>query len=209
MSKDDYRKGQRTRNWCFIVYPDSAPADWRSLLDATMVPWIESPHHDADENADGDQKKPHWHVMMMFDSTKTYAQAHEISCTVNATIPQKVASPKGLVRYMIHMDNPEKAQYDRDSIIGHNGADIDSYFAMSASTRYALIGEMQTWVTDNLITELYMLRSYAQHHRHDWHQLLCDNSNNVMDTYIRSARSHLRELSSAGMPTVLMTFENK
>jgi hypothetical protein len=189
--KDENRKGQRTRNWTFIVYPDSAPEEWRTILDKECVPWIESPLHDADENADGEQKKPHWHVMLVYESIKAFNQVHDVSSSINATIPQKVASPKGLVRYMIHMDNPEKNQYNRDLIVGHCGADVESYFAMTASTRYMLIGEMQDWVYENRVTELFILRNHAKHNRQDWFQLLCDNSNSVMDSYIRSIRNYI------------------
>ena len=30
---DKKRAGQRTRNWTFIVYPESAAENWRELLD--------------------------------------------------------------------------------------------------------------------------------------------------------------------------------
>ena len=52
----------KTRAWTFIVYPDSAPDDWRDILDDLHIPWCESPLHDKDQNPTGEQKKAHWHV---------------------------------------------------------------------------------------------------------------------------------------------------
>ena len=42
-------KDGRARAWTFLVYPDSAPENWRDILDTTVcVPWVESPLHDPD-----------------------------------------------------------------------------------------------------------------------------------------------------------------
>ncbi|MDU7039740.1 MAG: Rep family protein, partial [Lactococcus lactis] len=62
------KKDTRTRNWTFFVYPESAPSNWREILDSYHVPWIESPLHDKDVNSDGEIKKAHWHVLLMFSS---------------------------------------------------------------------------------------------------------------------------------------------
>ena len=62
----------KTRAWTFIVYPDSAPSDWRDIIDDLHIPWVESPLHDRDQNPMGDQKKPHWHVLIYSDGPKTF-----------------------------------------------------------------------------------------------------------------------------------------
>ena len=56
---DKKRAGQRTRNWTFIVYPESAAENWRELLDEEHLEWIESPLHDRDVNATGEPKAPY------------------------------------------------------------------------------------------------------------------------------------------------------
>ena len=40
----------KKRNWTFLVYPESAPADWVSKLQATGLPVAISPLHDKDIN---------------------------------------------------------------------------------------------------------------------------------------------------------------
>lgn len=58
-------KDTRVRNWSWIVYPESAPENWRQLLDETGEKWIESPLHDKDINETTDEiKKPHWHIII-------------------------------------------------------------------------------------------------------------------------------------------------
>ena len=60
------------------MYPESAPEDWREKLTAQFVPAFISPLHDSDLNPTGEQKKAHYHVIIMFDSVKTVEQAKEI-----------------------------------------------------------------------------------------------------------------------------------
>ena len=32
----------RARNWSLVVYPESAPENWRDILDDYHIPWVES-----------------------------------------------------------------------------------------------------------------------------------------------------------------------
>src|SRR5690625_5484226 len=77
-------------------------------------------------NTDDTHKKAHYHVLFMFDGVKSYNQVKSIADSVNAPIPQIVGSAKGLTRYMLHLDNPDKAQYDSSDLQAFNGTDIRS-----------------------------------------------------------------------------------
>lgn len=189
MTKRRKDKDERTRNWTFVVYPESAPEDWREIIDDLHVPWIESPLHDKDVNPDGEIKKPHWHVMIMFSSNKSYNQIREITMKLRSPNPQKVANAKGMVRYFAHLDNPEKFQYDKTEIIEHAGADVSPYLAVTSAERYELIREMMSFVKEKKIIEMKDLLDYAMNERFDdWFPLLCDNSAYIMDSYIKSNR---------------------
>lgn len=144
-------QNNRARTWTFIVYPESVPDNWRELLDNYHIPWVESPLHDKDINPDGTVKKPHWHVILLFDGQKSYEQVKEITDSLNAPIPQKTANTKGLVRYLIHMDNPEKYQYKQEEIVCHGGAEVEQYFALSASSRNAVLRELMEFISDSQI----------------------------------------------------------
>ncbi|WP_127836274.1 replication protein [Enterococcus faecium] len=180
-------KDERTRNWTFVVYPESAPENWREFLDELHVPWVESPLHDKDVNPDGELKKPHWHVLIMFSGKKTYDQIREITQKLRSPNPQKCANAKGMVRYFAHMDNPEKFQYAKSDIIAHGGAEIASYLSVTSAERYELIREMMSFVDSKNITEIKDLIDYAMSERFDdWFPLLCDNSAYIIGQYIKS-----------------------
>lgn len=189
-SKTTGKRDERIRNWTFVLYPESAPVDWRDILDEEHIAWIESPLHDQDINADGEPKKPHWHILLLYEGKKSYEQIKEITDKLNATIPQKAASVKGLVRYMAHLDNPEKVQYDRTAIIGHGGADVAEYLRPTSSSRYQLIAEMMDFVKEQNIFEMEDLLYYARTERFDdWFPLLCDNSAYIMSALLKSRRN--------------------
>ena len=177
---DEKRKDTRTRMWTFVLYPESAPADWRDQIDDYHMQWIESPLHDADMNADGTPKKPHIHILLLYESHKTYEQVLEVTQKVNATVPQKCHAARGLVRYMAHLDNPEKAQYDRALIRGHGGADVGEYLKLSSSESMELQKEIIRFVIDNDLTEYVDLVTYALENRQDWfEELTCRSFNAV------------------------------
>lgn len=187
--KKSRMKDERARNWTFILYPESSPQNWRGIIDDEHIPWVESPLHENDNNEDGTPKKHHFHILVLFEGKKNFEQVKELTDRLNATIPQKTASAKGLIRYMAHLDNPKKYQYDKSMIIGHGGVDVGEYLKPTNSSRYQLIGEMRQWVDDNACTEFFILFDYAADKRFDdWFPLLCDNSAYIMGEYIKSRR---------------------
>ena len=165
---------KRGRNWTIIVYPDSAPDDWRDLLDKYHIPWIESPLHDKDTNPDGTVKKAHWHVLLLFDGNKSYQQVKDITAKLNTVNPQRVESARGMVRYMVHLDNPEKYQYDVKDIKAHGGADIDTLMKPTATNRLQTLKEIITYIHDNQVTNFMDLLMYAIKNNDDWFNIMAD-----------------------------------
>ena len=180
-------KDQRARTWTFVVYPESAPENWRDILSDYHIPWVESPLHDKDVNPDGEVKKAHWHIILFFDGKKSFEQVQEITEALNAPIPQKTANAKGLVRYLIHMDNPEKYQYKRDEIVCHCGAEIDEYFALSSSSRRAVLRERMEFILDSKIESFASFLRYCLSTGQDeWFDIAANNNTLVIKAAIDS-----------------------
>ena len=175
------------------MYPESAPENWRDVLDDYHIEWAESPLHEYDTNPGGELKKAHWHIVLAFDGPKSYEQVVEILDPLNCPIPQRCHSLKGAVRYFAHLDNPEKFQYPVSAIVGHGGFDVTAALAPSSSERYTLISEMVAFVKSEGITEFQDLMDYAvANERESWFPLLCDSCAFVMQQYIKSQR-HRKE----------------
>lgn len=192
MSEKKATADGRARIWACIVYPESAPTNWRSILDDEHIEWAESPLHDSDVNeGTGELKKAHWHIVLAFDGKKSFDQVSSLVAPLNGTLPQVCHSLKGSVRYFAHLDNPEKFQYSPSDIIGHGGFDVSSALAPNSAQRYLLIREMKDWCWREGITEFSDLLDYAsEYHFDDWFPLLCDSCTMVMREYLRSRRFH-------------------
>lgn len=174
----------RTRNFATVVYPESAPDNWKEILFSHCVPAFISPLHDKDINPTGEPKKPHYHVMLMFDGKKSIEQVTEIFSSINGVGCEIVKSVRGYARYLCHLDNPEKHQYDVAEVaclasdyLGTIGLAIDKYHA---------IGEMQDFCDRYNIISFYVLTKYARAHRPDWHRILCDCGAIFMREYLNS-----------------------
>ena len=187
------KKDVRTRVWTFILYPESAPENWIDILIDMHLEFVVSPLHDQDRDATGELKKPHWHVMLMFAGVKSYEQVKEITEKVNGTIPERCHNAKAMVRYMAHIDNPDKAQYKIEDIRAYGGVDLQELLRPTSSERYSMIKEMIDFVRQENIIELQDLIDYAIQERYDdWFPLLCDSCTYVINQYIKSLRHRVK-----------------
>lgn len=180
-----YGKG-RSRNFVTVVYPESAPENWRETLGGECVPAFISPLHDSDVNADGAPKKAHWHVMLMFDTVKTQAQAGEICASIGGVGCQRVSSIRSMARYLCHLDNPDKHQYAPEHVVQLGGADYIGTIGL-ASDKYKAIREIIAHCRETGIICYADLLEYAAVNREDWFRVLCDNGTVVVAHYLKSA----------------------
>lgn len=146
-------KNVKKRNWAFVLYPESAPADWREQLQKTGLPCAISPLHDRDVNATGEPKKPHYHVMVFYQGPTSYNVVKRLTDGLNQPIPQVVEQVRGYYRYLTHMDNPEKAQYSPSEITTLNGFDIGDYVDMSKSEVTKALRALMEYIQDNDLME--------------------------------------------------------
>jgi choline dehydrogenase-like flavoprotein len=134
-----------------------------------------------------------------------YEQVLEVVAPLNGSIPQRCHNARAQVRYMAHLDNPEKFQYSVSDIRPHGGVDLAEMLRPCSSERYTLIGEMMERVKLNGVTEFADLIDFALvEHPDDWLPLLCDSCAIIMSTYITSCRYRAearRQQKTAAPPT--------
>lgn len=181
------------RNWAFVIYPESMPTDWFDRLEKTGLPFAISPLHDKDVDPTGENKKPHYHVICQYTNTTTQKNVKENVCDiVNGTLPIKLESIKGMYRYHLHLDNPDKYQYDDRDRTFINGFDISSVEALTKTEVDKIIKEILSLIYDNDIKEYSDLLDL----------LLQNDLNNMLDvasshtilfnTYITSRRNSIK-----------------
>ena len=187
----------RARNFATVVYPESAPEGWLDKLTELMIPSFVSPLHDKDENPGGEQKKPHHHVIVMFEGKKSIEQIQEIFDTIGGVGLEVVKSIRGYARYLCHLDNPEKAQYSPDEVRSFCGADYMGTIGLPID-KYKSIGEMMDYIVDSEVTAYADLLIYARQFRPDWFRVLCDNGSYVIKEFIKSYSWKLRNVPGNG-----------
>ena len=185
MATEKSRGAGRTRNYACMVYPDSAPADWITSLASAKVPVFISPLHDKDVNPNGEPKKPHYHVLVMFDSVKTKKQAEELFKTFGGVGCEVVKSQRAYARYLCHLDNPEKASYSLDDVLAYGGADYLATIG-TAADKAKSIREMIQYIEENDITCFSDLAMYSSIERSDWFDTLINSGAYFIKEYIKS-----------------------
>jgi len=158
---EEKKKEVKKREWTFVIYPESAPSDWRDLIRQRGLVAAASPLHDKDINADGTPKKPHHHVIVVYDGPTTFSNVSALSVgELNGTIPKVLDSPRGMYTYFTHEDNPEKAQYDKKDIEHFNNFNITDLCMLKNSEIFEIKKRVIDFIDDNDIIEYADLIRY-------------------------------------------------
>lgn len=178
-------KDGRGRNFATVVYPESAPENWQEILAEQFVPAFISPLHDSDVNPTGEPKKAHQHVVVMYDGKKSMDQVRALFDLIGGVGCEPVQSLRGYARYLCHLDNPEKHQYDQANVRSLCGADYASIIGL-ATDKYKALVEMEEFCEKYNVMSFYALARYASKYRTDWSRILKDNGAIYMKEYLQS-----------------------
>ena len=126
-------KSIKKRNWAFVLYPESAPLNWRDMLQQTGLQIAISPLHNKDLDPTGVPKKAHYHIILCYAGPTSFNVVRSLCDSLNQPIPIPLEQVKGYYRYLTHMDNPDKYQYDSKDIDTINGFEIGNYCELTRS----------------------------------------------------------------------------
>lgn len=182
----------KKRYWAFVAYPESLPDDWLEKLQIQGIAMAISPLHDKDLDPTGELKKPHYHIILVYNGPTTYNNVLELTVSVNGTIPIYLESVRGMYRYLTHRDNPDKHQYDDTEIKKLNGFDYDVY--ISTSEILEIKKEILNLIDDMKIIEYAALINYCRKNRTDYLEVVCNNTI-FWNTYLTSKRHASEEFT--------------
>ena len=160
----------KSKYFCAVLYPDSSTYDADKLIKALAdehLSFAVSPIHDRDTEDDGSLKKAHYHLLLAYSSATTL---NNIQCWFRVCgMPESdlhsvrvCASGVGYYRYLTHLDNPEKAQYQASDIRVFNDPDeVFKKFSKSVSDKiddlvriFQIVDELNTISFHNLVQYL-------------------------------------------------------
>ena len=176
---------ERKRCFATILYTESCVPDVIQKIETLHIPAFLSPLHDKDLKEDGEVKKPHYHLMFIFQGKKSKEQVQKIFQGLGGVGCEVIESKIGMARYLCHLDDPDKAQYLPDDVICFSGAD---YFSVITSDidRLRLISEMEQFCDENNCFIYSVLARYARDNRPDWHRVLTTSCTVHMMAYLKS-----------------------
>lgn len=178
---DAKRAGKRTRGWACIAWQDSAPDGWIERLQERHVNTLISPLHDKDvayDEATDTQKikKPHWHVLALFENPMTEQQAQEYFCSAGICFkadgtpapPEMVKSVRGYARYLVHMDDHDKYRYEDRDVMELGGVRWMSVALDKNEEIDKILDEIEDFIEREGYDNYFALLRYARINRPDW-----------------------------------------
>lgn len=157
----------RTRNWATVVYDEKSI----EILSELKLPCLVSPWHDSDINADGEKKKKHKHIMFMFDGKKSETQIREICDKIGGVGCEPIQSARSYARYLCHLDNPEKAQYNINDVRSFGGIDYIELIN-SLADEFSTLTDIINYLLDNNITDMKGFLLFCRENRQDWFECM-------------------------------------
>jgi hypothetical protein len=185
----------KKRNWTFVLYPESAPKDWREQIKLSGLMAAVSPLHDKDVNPTGEAKKAHYHILLVYSGPTTYNAVAKFTASLNATVPQALESVRGMYRYFSHKDNPEKYQYNESDITTINGFNIADLIELTKSEVNEIKMNILRLVRDVDITEYSGLVDFLIDNEMLTEYDVVINNTLFFNTYITSRR-HAEQIAA-------------
>lgn len=184
-------KNIKKRAWGGVIYPESLPGNWLEILQNSGLQIAISPLHDKDINPDGTSKKPHYHIIIIYDGPTTFNNVKTFLEQLNAPNPIPLEQVRGYYRYLTHKDNPEKYQYDETQIKALNGFDFMNYVELTSAEINSIKKEIQKIIIKNHINEYCVLLDFLLDNDLNNYWDVASNHTIFFNTYITSRRHKL------------------
>lgn len=187
----------KKRNWGMVLYPESAPENWRELLQQTGLPIAISPLHDKDVDPTGEPKKAHHHIILCYPGPQTFNAVKTLCSGLNQPIPIALDSVRGNYRYFTHMDNPDKYQYDPAEITVLNGFSIMDFVELTKSEVIRIKTDLQGFIRDQNIEEYAdLMDALLDGGNMDYYDVASSNTF-FFEKYISSRRNKAKAIREA------------
>lgn len=197
---------QKARAFVGILYPESAPTDWLERAKETHLDMVISPLHDKDTNPDDTKKKAHHHIMVLWDGPTTFKNAQKILTNIGCINHiEMVESVPGQARYMIHLDNPEKYQYNREDVITLGAVSYEE-LCEKVQDKRRNIKQMTEYIIKNNITSFATFAFHCMENENEWFNILTDKNTLFIKSLIDSMyQDNKREMEK--IPEVYVNVE--
>ena len=107
----------------------------------------------------GELKKAHRHVYIEFDYSMPLETALGKVAPLNINYLEVINSRRGYLRYLCHLDTPEKARYAVEDTISLGGVDISCLWQQDDTQKYEQDGEIYQIIKENKVHSVNRLQN--------------------------------------------------
>lgn len=118
---------KKSRNFSAVFYPESS--DLNEVIKFLEPSKFFHILHDKDLTESGEPKKEHWHFIFTYGNPRSETAVRDrLSYFLGFQAQvEAISSLRSMCRYLIHLDNPEKVQYDSASVVTNAPDDYKSF----------------------------------------------------------------------------------
>lgn len=178
-------KALKAKYWLTEVYLESCAPDWLDYLRELQLGVAVSPCHDKDVKEDGNLVKPHHHLILEFPNTTTISFPQQVVDRIGGVGCFQCISVKGSTRYLTHMDNPEKYQYNPDDIMLFGGFDYEKYIHME-SDDHKYLKEILKFIVEYKVYSFRDLTLFAMTYSDSWFNVIAYRSSVFLKEFMKS-----------------------
>lgn len=162
---------EKAKYWSGICYPENMTESWKDdIADMVQIPFAYCVH-DSDKNVDGEERKTHVHIILVFPNSTTYNHALSVYNLLSETgkiccpVCKKIINIRKMYDYIIH-DTDEcrkkgKHPYKpKDRICGNN-FDIGCYEQISLEEKEEILNELEDIIYKEGITNYFQFNRYV------------------------------------------------
>lgn len=181
-----YRDKKSAKAWHFILYPDSEyyNYNWVNDLEDTLLPVVYVLHdkdvYDKDKfdkktgliiHKKGEFKKSHYHISFYYGNATKFTTALDIVELCGGCRLEPIVDRVKDVRYMTHIDYPDKWQYNIDDVKTLGNFPLEKYYYSDEVEIEIHIQDMLDFCKLNYLWTLNQFIDYARVYRKDWWSL--------------------------------------
>ena len=189
----DYKKA---RPYTCLVYPDSAPENWRQIARDLHIPFVVSPLHEADPDEEY-QYKPHWHVILYFSGNHAPNQVRQLCKIFGGVCPPDdykfvIRDLPEECRYLCHIGYPDKPQYDPLSVEVYGPINYLDLIETDQDTANYLI-DITMYVLEHGVTSFIKFMAWCSQYKRSWYNTCVKRNTYYVRQIIQSNFEDIRQ----------------
>lgn len=173
--KNHGKKPETVRNFAFIIYDDSANPAWKDILAEMHLKCVYI-YHQYDKWPNGEPKKPHHHVMVLQRGTRSLESARKVVTELGGANGhvERIGNSGTYGRYMCHLDDKDKYQYNVDEVVEMGGADYKSIIGVSKKDKYETLEKIIELCNKRKYSNYCAIVDYCMKEQKGWVDMLLD-----------------------------------